>query len=135
VCTALARDGAEFEHMVGWVCGKLSAHGSESQPAEVATRVFVRALWSASTAAQWARFCPILEKSCTAEQWKAMVETYQVDKPVGDDGLLNAPPTAPPAAPAAATTAASTAASPTPAPASGNAAQASSGSGGCCIIA
>jgi hypothetical protein len=87
VIPALARSATEFEHYMGWCIHKLSIHGSTSQSPEVATTVFVRALWSASSAAQWACFRPIAEKNCSSEQWSKMVETHHVGQPVGDENL------------------------------------------------
>ncbi len=141
VTTALARNASEFEYYIGWCVRKLSKHGSPMQSPEVATRVFVRGLWCACSTAQWAIFRPVVQKNCTAEQWSALVDAYNIDVPVGDESLSLSAPAAAAAAAAATPAAASAAASATSASsatkqstaAESNTAESGSG-GGCCII-
>ena len=85
---AVDRSPEEFVFFIGWCTGKLSQYGSTQHPAEVAVRVFTRALQSASSAAQWAAFMPVLQAHCSPDIWESMVALYNVDLPFGDDLLM-----------------------------------------------
>ena len=88
VTPAVDRSPEEFINFIGWCMDKLNQVGSALQPAEVAVRVFVRALQSVSSEAQWAAFMPVLRAHCSPGIWEAMVERYSVDLPFGDELLL-----------------------------------------------
>lgn len=55
-----------FDFFVGWTVKYLSRYGSATQPANVATRVWVWGLQHASSAAEWKRWMPIIEANCVA---------------------------------------------------------------------
>eukprot|EP01031_Cornospumella_fuschlensis_P036310 gene36311-44048_t len=86
VSTAEARDAGEFKFFLGWCVSKLSKLGSTQQPAEVATRVFVRALRSACVKAQWVRFMPAVKEKCEPAIWSAIAAKYNIEE--ADDSHL-----------------------------------------------
>lgn len=88
VSPAIERSPEEFLYFIGWCMEKLSQYSSEQQPPEVAVRDFVRALQSASSAAQWATLMPVLRFHCSKEVWENMVAVYSVHLPFGDGLLL-----------------------------------------------
>lgn len=89
VSPAMDRSSEEFAHYCGWCVSKLNAHGSGQQPARVAVRVFVRALHSASSAAQWKLLLPVVQSNCSSEIWTEVVDIYHVDSPVGDEHFID----------------------------------------------
>lgn len=88
ICPSMERSAEEFIHFIGWCTGLLSRHGSDRETPEVATRIFVCALQSVSSAAQWAAFQPVLMYHCKEEIWKMLVTQYNVLLPFGDELLL-----------------------------------------------
>ena len=68
-----------FDWYIGWVIQMLSRYGSESQPANVATRVFAWGLQHACSPAQWNRLRPIVQKNCTPEIWAEMCAKFELD--------------------------------------------------------
>lgn len=88
VTPAMERSAEAFTHYIGWCTNKLNQYGSSEQPAAVAVRVFVRALHSASSASQWAQFKPVVKSNCSEEIWSAIVSSYDIEEPVGDDKLV-----------------------------------------------
>jgi hypothetical protein len=58
-----------FDWYIGWVVRMLSEHGSEGQPANVATRVFAWGLQHACSPGQWNRLRPIVRQNCTPAIW------------------------------------------------------------------
>lgn len=69
----------DFDWYVGWVVQMLSTHGSEAQPANVATRVFAWALQHVCSPDQWRRLRPVVERNCTPAIWAELVEGYGLD--------------------------------------------------------
>ena len=88
VTPALERSAGDFLYFIGWCVKKLTSHGSQQHPPEVAVRVFVRALHSTSSSSQWLRFLPTVKENCSSDIWTAMVEKYCIDLPFGDDILF-----------------------------------------------
>lgn len=88
ISPAVDRSMGDFLFFIGWCTAKLNAHGSQQHPPAVAVRVFVRALQSTSSAAQWSVFGPVLQNNCSEEIWESMVAKYSVDRPFGDELLL-----------------------------------------------
>lgn len=80
VSPAEARDIGEFKFFIGWCVSKLSKLGSTQQPAEVATRVFLRALRSACVKAQWTRFMPAMKDKCDPTIWAATATKYNIEE-------------------------------------------------------
>ena len=80
VSPALQRNAKDFAFLVAYCVEMLSRFGSTQQPANVATKVFVRALRSGSSEAQWAQLMPVCKDSCTTgsgsnEMWAEMAQT------------------------------------------------------------
>jgi hypothetical protein len=69
-----------FDWYIGWVVNMLSRHGSTSQPANVATRVFAWGLQHACSASQWHRLRPIVEGNCTPEIWAEMTSKFGLNE-------------------------------------------------------
>ncbi|RYH23699.1 hemerythrin domain-containing protein [archaeon] len=80
VSPAEARDLGEFKFFLGWCVAKLSKLGSSQQPADVATRVFLRALRSACVKSQWVRFMPILKEKCDPAIWSTIATKYNIEE-------------------------------------------------------
>eukprot|EP01031_Cornospumella_fuschlensis_P028639 gene28639-34576_t len=80
ICTALAREEAEFSFFVSWCVAMLSRHGSAQQAPNVATRVFVRALRAACSSEQWARLMPSIKVSCDPAIWAEMLDKYTIEQ-------------------------------------------------------
>ena len=89
VTPAMSRDSEAFVAYMGWCAGLLAAHGSTSQSAEVATRVFVRGLHSASSASQWSQLSPALQSSCGPLLWDQFVSQFRIDEAVGDESYFS----------------------------------------------
>lgn len=65
-----------FDWYIGWVVHMLSEHGSASQPANVATRVFAWGLQHACSPSQWNRLRPIVERNCTPAIWGELTSKF-----------------------------------------------------------
>ena len=62
-----------FEHFVAHGVKSLAAHGSAKNTPVGATRVFVHALKTVCTAAQWARYLPVARNAAPPEIWAGVV--------------------------------------------------------------
>jgi hypothetical protein len=65
-----------FDWYIGWVVRMLSEHGSEGQPANVATRVFAWGLQHACSPGQWNRLRPIVRQNCTPAIWDELSSKF-----------------------------------------------------------
>jgi hypothetical protein len=70
----------DFDWFIGWVVHMLSQHGSQGQPANVATRVFAWGLQNACSRSQWHRLRPIVEKNCAPAIWAEMCAKFGLDR-------------------------------------------------------
>jgi hypothetical protein len=89
VTPAMERSVEEFVFYISWCVNKLNMYGSTDNSSEVAVRVFVRALHSASSAAQWSLFKPVVKANCSEDIWITLQRTYFIDEPVGDGNLIS----------------------------------------------
>jgi hypothetical protein len=69
----------DFDWYIGWVVNMLSRHGSETQPANVATRVFAWGLQHACSRDQWNRLRPVVERNCTPAIWEELTSKFGLD--------------------------------------------------------
>jgi hypothetical protein len=74
-----SEDLPNFDWYIGWVVGMLSRHGSEGQPANVATRVFAWGLQHACSPSQWNRLRPIVQRNCTPAIWAELSSQFGLD--------------------------------------------------------
>ena len=63
----------DFEHFVAHGVKSLSGHGSAKNTPAGATRVFVHALKSVCTPAQWADYLPVARGAAPAEIWASVI--------------------------------------------------------------
>lgn len=70
----------DFDWYIGWVVRMLSEHGSEAQPANVATRVFAWGLQHACSPQQWRRLRPIVERNCTPAIWAELTSGFGLNE-------------------------------------------------------
>jgi iron-sulfur cluster repair protein YtfE (RIC family) len=89
ITPAFHRDAGEFVYYIGWCVSMLCRFGSTQQSPEVATRVFVRALHSSSSSAQWDLLLPAVKANCSEEVWTQLVDAYHVDHSVGDENFMD----------------------------------------------
>jgi hypothetical protein len=71
-----SEDLPNFDWYIGWVVRMLSEHGSEGQPANVATRVFAWGLQHACSPSQWNRLRPIVQQNCTPAIWAELSSKF-----------------------------------------------------------
>ena len=69
----------DFDWSIGWIVHKLSRGGSNSQPANVATRVFAWGLQHACSVTQWERLRPIVREQCTPDIWAELTREFGLD--------------------------------------------------------
>lgn len=71
VSAGIAHGG--FEHFVAHGVQSLAAHGSTKNTPAGATRVFVHALKTVCTPAQWARYLPVARSAAPPDVWMAVL--------------------------------------------------------------
>lgn len=71
VSAGIAHGG--FEHFVAHGVSSLAAHGSTKNTPAGATRVFVHALKTVCTPAQWAHYLPVARAAAPADVWSAVL--------------------------------------------------------------
>ena len=76
----------DFDWYVGWVVRMLSEHGSESQPASAAVRVFAWGLQHACSPAQWRRLMPVVKQNCAPAIWSEIAPKFGLE----GDGKIGA---------------------------------------------
>lgn len=76
----------DFDWYVGWVVRMLSEHGSESQPAGSAVRVFAWGLQHACSPAQWRRLMPVVKRNCAPAIWSEIAPKFGLE----DEGKVGA---------------------------------------------
>lgn len=82
---------AEMDCFVSWSIRKLISHGTRLAPPDIATRVFVWGLWSASSPAQWNRWLPIVKQHVPPAVYDGMVERFKIDLPGPIDPKVKCP--------------------------------------------
>ena len=69
----------DFDWYLAFVIRRLTAHGTEQQPPNIAVRVFAWGLQYASTPGQWNLWKAIVQDNTSTEIWSEMVEQFQID--------------------------------------------------------
>jgi hypothetical protein len=77
----LANESMEhLNFLVKYTVGLLTRHGSTTNDAATATRVFVWGLQYSSSDEQWAVWSPIIKQATTEAIWNEMVDKFKVDE-------------------------------------------------------
>lgn len=70
-----------FDWYIGWVVHLLSEHGSASQPAAVAVRVFAWGLQHACSPSQWTRLGAVVKANTAPALWSEIAAKFELDGP------------------------------------------------------